>query len=112
MGAWKVGDKGWYVPTDRRRRDAREIVVTAVGRKWAKFGVVDRFDLATGWVDGRDFSSPGRVYRSREDWRAATDRYEAWAAFKGKIDMQWSPPPTATIDRIKRADLALFGEES
>lgn len=63
----KEGDSVLFV----RRRHPRptQHAVTKVGRKWAYFGR-DRFDRATGVVDGGQYNAPGTCYDDAEQYQS------------------------------------------
>jgi hypothetical protein len=66
----KVGDKLWYTPRSYSSGLNSWLVVHKVGRKWAHFTGGLRIDITDNRndVDGGGYSSPGRVWRSQEEW--------------------------------------------
>jgi hypothetical protein len=66
----KVGDKLWYTRNDTRWGKDEWLEVTKVGRKLATLSSGYRIDVTDddGWVDGEGYSSPGRVWRTQEEW--------------------------------------------
>jgi hypothetical protein len=107
---FEVGQKLWYVHSDRYSRlgdpadRGAEVTVTTVGRKWVGIdGHLSirgsRFNMRTMWVDRGRYSSPGRVYLSREEYRRQYAVNLEWSWLKRAIPDQ--PPPHITPDAIQ-----------
>ena len=61
-------------------RTTETATITKVGRRWATLRHEwERFDLATGLLDGRQFSSPGEVWPDMTSYEAA-ERLDAYLA--------------------------------
>lgn len=105
----KVGDPVWVAWSTRGRGvGLRQYVVTKVGRKWAEYAdpdylrsVVSRFDVVSLEIDGRSYSSPGRVWLSPDDWQRAADAQQAWTALYRAVTGAYKP--TVTADDIRKA---------
>lgn len=117
MGPIKPGDRFFSVRSNRRPREAW-IVVTKVGRRWADY-VTDgyeaaphfggRFDIETLRIDGGRFSSPGRVYRTEDEYREQARLSVIWQAFRTKVDRSYQPPDkVGVVDILKAADALRF----
>ena len=62
-----VGQKLWYVPSYGYRRDGHEVTVEKIGRRWVTLaGNCGRIDKGTLFLDGGQYTSPGRCWLSRE----------------------------------------------
>lgn len=64
----KPGDELYYVPSGNRNGNPSWITVQKVGRKWITLPYRMRCDKETLVVDGGDYQSPGRCYRSAEEY--------------------------------------------
>lgn len=107
---YEVGQKLWYVPnrTSAHLRP-REVTVESIGRKWVTCGRM-RFDKETGIVDGGSYSSPGRVYASREEYERIVITEAAWSDFVNSLSI-WRLPGGVTVEKIKAAKALLFGKD-
>jgi len=81
-----------------------EAVITKVGRKWISFkpvagGMEDRFDAETRNIDGKQYSSPGKVYPSLAEYIEQSERGRLWTDFCQKMPFQ--APDSISTDRIK-----------
>lgn len=115
----EVGQEVWFVPTDeRRRKDARTLVVMKVGRKWADVGFTvglpgdknygphlqGRINIETLWMDGEGYQSPpGRCWLSHEAWEQEESRRAAWRELKGFIEHKYSAPEHLSEAVIRQA---------
>jgi len=108
----REGDTFYYVPAYRRDGSGYNIVVTKVGRKWAGFKRTDsqwqrdegRFDITTFAVDGGDFSSPGNIYRSEDDYREKVALNQRWNAIARHLRGLYTRPQhitAADMDKIE-----------
>lgn len=90
----KVGDRVLFVPNDRRYREPTWLDVVKVGRKWVYLSQRD-FRLATDdmIVDGGQYSSPGRCYRSEEEYAAQLLRRAQWQQIREFVDRRYGTPP-------------------
>ena len=97
----KIGDTLYYVPVSQWQQ-ARELVVTKVGRVWAEVsGTGPRVQWRTLEMDEYG-SRGGRYYLSREAYEAEQARSAAWAALRKGMD-RWSVPDGVTIADIEQA---------
>jgi hypothetical protein len=105
-----VGQKLWYVPSERRDKPF-EVTVENVGRKWAKIGYRLRVDKETLWADGGEYSSPGRCYLSEEDYLRELDFNATWTRFRMKVGNMYYPPSGIDKSAIITARRVLRLEE-
>lgn len=79
MAELKVGQTVIFCPADSRNSPA-EVTVTAIGRRWVSLANMGygnaRFDKGTMDVDGGEYSSPGRIFLSWDDFNAERERAE------------------------------------
>lgn len=73
----------WYV--DSNVRDSgRPLTVVSVGKRWAALARDShsrpymRVDIATDMVDGGKYSSPGKVWESREAYENHASKIQQW----------------------------------
>lgn len=92
-----------YVVPANRQGSPRTETVTAVGHKWGYLGRRSRFNLATGWIDGGEYSSPGRVWPSEEAYRAYAELIHDWNNFKQTVLLTHSPPTGVGRAEIAKA---------
>jgi hypothetical protein len=96
MKKLEVGQKLWFVPSERRYRDGDcEVTVVKIGRKWATldrdwFGNQLRIDLEHWYADGRGYSSPGRCYESQDQYGVIKLRDDAWSRFRQVVARTYS----------------------
>lgn len=103
-----VGQKLWFVYSDRRRGNSLELTVTKVGRKWAStcssgWPESYRINIETLRADGGQYTSPGRAYLSREAYEAELAVDTAWRNLKRWMDGAYSPPSGISIVDIASA---------
>ncbi len=96
----------------RRHREAplATYKITKVGRKWVTIGTlggadVYRFDLTDPdmRLDGQGYSSPGRVYLTREAWETARRKMVAWDALCRFTQHRFKAPDALTAEQIEQA---------
>lgn len=90
-----VGDRFYRVrPNHNRDATTDWIIVTKVGRKWAEFVSEERpesewfggrFNMETFAIDGGGFTSPGRIYRTVDDYTAATRANALWGQLNERL---------------------------
>lgn len=89
-----------------RAADLVQAVVTKIGRRWAYLSVHDRpahrIALGTDYLDGGDYSSPGRVWESVEAFADSETRAVAWREFRNLIDRHHYAPRGATPENLLR----------
>jgi hypothetical protein len=83
-----------------------EARVSKVGRKWVYFDMngrpAHRAAIGHPYLDGGDYSSPGRVWASADECRDAHAREAAWAEFKGVLQRHYHAPRGATPENLLR----------
>lgn len=87
---FEVGQKLWFVRSEKRTGPPREVTVEKVGRVWTTLNNHMRCD-ASGRVDGGEYASPGRCYASREVYELEQARLEAWWKFKRALERKQMP---------------------
>ena len=95
----KPGDTLYVV---RNRREARNIRVGKVGRKWITLDIGDRVDLETLAIDGGDYTSPGQCYLSLEHYKHEQRRAVAWRDLCNCVNRFDRPPSRLTTEAIER----------
>jgi len=75
----KVGDKLYFVYYDR---SCGYLEVVKVGRVWAYLSNGYRIDLKTLRSDGGNYSSPGRAWKSKEEYDASYAKDKLWLIFR------------------------------
>lgn len=108
---WQVGMQVFVVRGDRpsNLRTSTE-TITKIGRKWVTLGegwADEQFDAETGWLNGKGYSSPGRVWASEDEYRLSLATEQAWTAMKR--DMPWNAPSHLTLDDIQRIRAIIEG---
>lgn len=102
---FEVGQKLWFVRSERRSGEPREVTVQKVGRVWAKLSNGLRCD-ATGKVDGGNYTSPGHCHLSREDYELEQSRLAAWWTFKRNLERK-QMPESLTIEALAQIAASL-----
>jgi hypothetical protein len=110
-----VGQTLYFYRITYRRGDVVApvpVVVSKIGRKWVSISRnghdAGRFDPESGYVDGGQFSSPGRVWRSAAEHDAEAERVRVWDLLKSAIRSHiGGPRPDVTTDDIRAAAKAL-----
>ena len=78
---WTVGMPIYVVPRHQMGQPY-EATITAIGRKWITFsrgpGREDRFNAETMNLDGKGYSSPGRVWQSKAEYEETLAINHAW----------------------------------
>lgn len=118
MAELKVGQKLWCVSRERYGRikpDDREVTITKVGRKWAYLDYPSRdeyrIDKSTLFIDGGEYTSPGRCYHSREEYESELARETTWDLIRRKVDRQRSCPEGVSVRDMEAAlDILRLGE--
>jgi len=74
-----VGQTLWYAPEHGK---GSEVQIAKLGRKWAflKETWAGRFDMETGYIDGKGFTSPGRVFEDQLVYEEYCRTQLAWTA--------------------------------
>lgn len=118
MGPIKEGDRFFRVSHVGRSPRCDWVVVVRVGRKWAEIvredlvkrfpdradWRTDRFEIETMNLDGGRFTSPGRVYRTEEEYRDRLLRDRLWTDFRRQVVHIYTPRDLTAINILKAAD--------
>jgi hypothetical protein len=105
MADLKVGQKLYFVYSDRRRGEPYYLVVKKVGRKWATTSREGwthddyRIDVNTLWADAGHYTSPGRCYISKEDYDEAVTRQVEWDRLREMVKT-YNVPQWMTREKI------------
>lgn len=98
----QVGDKVFFAP-DGSHRYMRpgDYTVVKVGTKWAELDGREvrgamRVHKTLLFVDGAGFSSPGRVYASREAWEESQKVQAGLAKLRRDMQYGWHTEPLVT----------------
>lgn len=94
-----------YLASSERWRASGLRKVVAVARKWATLDDRSRFDMSTGYLDGKGFSSPGTVHESEEAWKASVVADQYWRAFSRKVERSPRPHGVTTDDIVVAASM-------
>lgn len=110
---YTVGQKLWFVPSHNERWSSqKEVTVRKVGRKWVELDTGQRIEKGKRIIDGGDYSSPGSVYSSKQEYDNYVSLNNAWDDLRRTIDKRYSPPDGMTIEKIEQAKAILFNRES
>jgi len=90
-----------YVVLNERRGGPRIETVTSIGRKWVNLTNGWRFDHADMRLDGKGYSSPGKVYQSEAEHNNWLELDRTWRSFMCAMDRQFSPPSGMSIEKIQ-----------
>lgn len=101
------GQKLWFVYSDRRQGQGREVTVEKIGRKWATLTDGDRVSIESLDMDGGQYSSPGRCYLSREEWARSEEVRLAWVRFSDSVHSRYAPPTGVTAEAIRSVSMIL-----
>ena len=105
-----VGQKLWFVPSDRRGNHS-EVTVEKIGRKWATLDCRYRIDLVSLRADGGEYSSPGACYLNEQVYLEERMLLSAWNAFKRRIEHIYQPPIGVDISNIQHVTNVLRLDE-
>lgn len=83
-----------------RRYDAK---VAKIGRVWGTLEGGERFDLSDGHLDGKGYSSHGKVWERAEDYDRERLLKWAWSALlDGAASFRHNPPYTYSFNRVRQ----------
>lgn len=113
---YKVGQTLWFERTlNAKPGSGEDLVVTKVARKWVSLARarfpnhnVYRVPVDCNYVDGGEYSSPGRVWASKEEAEAHQELRSEWAAFLREAAYA-QPPKGMTKEEIARLRAMLKG---
>jgi hypothetical protein len=77
----------------------RYVEVTKIGRKWVELSNRQRVLLTSVDVDGGEYSSPGRLYETLEDYQKELEIKKAWYSFVNCL-AHTNPPEGMTLEKI------------
>ena len=99
----------WYQPSSSHRHNfsGHTVTVTTVGRKWVQLSDGHRVEMGQVSVDGGQYSSPGRLWPSKEACEAYRELCISWEDFSSRVS-RGAPPEGLTLDQLKQAR-ALLG---
>jgi len=99
---WSVGQTVFVRRfTLRNLHDLSEEAIVKVGKKWVYLRGNCRFDMKTGEIDGRGFSSPGRVYLTAREYKVDVEKAALWRKIRDTIG--WlAMPAHFTLDTLQR----------
>lgn len=114
MPEWTVGQDVWVVPNDRRRFDPHAARIAKIGRKWVTLDKPEwrphRFDPTTGRIDGKNYSSPGTVYRDKATYEALFAQRRAVGRFREACErLRFDPLAHLTIAQLDMMTALLTG---
>jgi hypothetical protein len=92
-----------FVKTPSRTVACYRVKVEKVGRRWVHFSSGWRAEIGSRQIDGQDYSSPGRIYISEEEYRTELARDMAWTEFRELMNRRWRAPAGTTSARIYEA---------
>jgi hypothetical protein len=84
------------------RNPSRIAKVTKVARKWVDITGWQRFDAATGFVDAKGYTSPGRVWLCEADCNAWRDLNASWSALRRAVSETYNMPTGMTHEKIEQ----------
>ena len=95
----KVGDELYFVDYVGF---GNYVKVTKVGRVWAYIDNGYRIDLQTLRADGGEYSSPGRAWKSKEEYDESVARDKLWLIFRMLV-REVRVDNDLTIEKIAKA---------
>jgi hypothetical protein len=106
---WSVGQKVVVAMSRGHQKiTLHESEITKIGRKWVTLkGYHGRFDMETGWIDGGDYLSPGRVWTSKEEYEAEVAADAAWKELRDLFGRCGSRPSHMSEPEIRTMLAAL-----
>jgi hypothetical protein len=114
---YKVGQTLWFQRTlnVRDSGSGEYVVVTKVGRKWvdlakAAWPAQSYYKVVQGTtqVDGGAYSSPGRLWETKEACNAYVQVAAEWQALTVALSGTYAPPQGVTLEALTQAR-ALLG---
>lgn len=80
-------------------RGGNEVTVKTVGRRWVSLTNGMRVEIGSRQVDGGDYSSPGMLWRSRQEYEEAMALLAQWIAFQQRLTHQ--VPEGLTVEKLE-----------
>jgi len=110
---YKVGQKRYFESIiGRQRSDDHYLIVTHVGRKWVSLSfalgekTLYKVTIDSVHLDGGDYTSPGRLWESKEACQAFHKIKMEWASLKRDIEYR-SVPEGLTPEVIEQVRILL-----
>jgi hypothetical protein len=109
---WQVGMEVCVVVTLNVRGEPkpRNAKVSKVGRRWITLDdpahPPTRFDAETHRIDGRGYTSCGKVYVDEEAYRATTLMEQMWKDLRSR--MPWTAPKHFTCDDVEKITTVIW----
>ena len=105
MSEFKVGQKLYVVTSGLRGRGREEYQeITKIGRRWLTLdnrNCTRRIDKENLYVDGGQYSSPGRAYLSKEDYDHEVLLGKLWSRIYNSSSFG-SRPKGVTVETMKK----------
>ena len=106
MITYTVGQELWYEPGHTHTGLGRVVRVQKVGRKWVTLGdhwFPDRYRVKVDEVavDGGDYSSPGRLWNSKQECREYRELEREWKALRNALTRDM--PESLTLESLNEA---------
>lgn len=107
---YKVGQTLWFERTlNAAPGTGHDVIVTKVARKWVSLArpnfphhTVYRVPVDCTYADGGEYSSPGRVWATKEEALAHQELRTEWANLRRDLDRYAHPPKGITKEEIAR----------
>lgn len=107
-----VGDKLWFVPTDRRDKEGpgKELILTKIGREYVysqdkgMLYKISKKDLRV--VDNRG-SYEGKCYVSTDAYTLEKLRQSEWKKIHNWMERQWFAPSEVTLNDVLQIQVLL-----
>lgn len=111
--SYNIGDKLYFVYSDRRRGEPQEVTITAIGRKWLSIDKswIPRINKETLFADGGQYTSPGQCYLSKDDYERSALRAQRWDTLRAKISRTWDAPDHLDTPAINEIIRMIAGKE-
>ncbi len=97
---------------ERNRRQVDTVKITKVGRKWVE--ILDgryRFQPPNLWLDAGNGWSAGRVWLSRQEYQAATDRQLVWGTLRRLVMDSLAVPSHLSTEQLEQITKLLEGDK-
>ena len=98
-----VGDTLWVTWRDPKRGRRTSFVVAKVGRKWVHGTCGYRFAKDSWYIDGGNYSSPGRVWPTKAHAEESAQLSRQWRAFERAVERPYGTPAKLTLAAIHSA---------
>lgn len=96
-----AGQDLWVGPAFHVRcKNGYPVRISRVGRKWAELEKGGRANIITLEIDGKGYSSPGRLYKSEQEWIDVREKDSLWSSFKRNLPSNVPAVTTETLRNI------------